>query len=81
MNFELKTLSLPAAAKTTTDTLIVLISEHFQAGKDPLSALIAKATQAKDFSAKAGKSLQTYSLPGISASKTILLGVGRGQGY
>ena len=79
MNFELKTLSLAAAAKTTTDTLIVLISEHFQAGTDPLSALITKATQAKDFSAKAGKSLQTYSLPGISASKTILLGVGEGR--
>jgi hypothetical protein len=43
MNFELKTLSLAAAAKTPTETLIVLISEHFQAGKDPLSALIEKA--------------------------------------
>ena len=50
MNFELKTLSFASAAKTSTDTLIVLISEHFQAGKDPLSALIVKAIQAKDFS-------------------------------
>ncbi len=41
MNFELKTLSLAAAAKTSTDTLIVLISEQFQAGKGPLSALIS----------------------------------------
>ena len=76
MNFELKTLSLASAAKTSTDTLIVLISEHFQAGKDPLSELIQKATQAKDFSSKAGKSLQAYAIQGVAASKIILVGVG-----
>ena len=79
MNFELKTLSLAAAAKTSTHTLIVLISEHFQAGKDPLSSLIEKATQAKDFSSKAGKSLQAYAVAGVSAAKIILVGVGEGK--
>ena len=79
MNFELKTLSLASAAKTSTDTLIVLISEHFQTSKDPLSALIAKAIQAKDFSPKTGKSLQAYTVAGVSAAKIILLGVGEGQ--
>ncbi len=79
MNFELKTLSLAAAAKTSTDTLIVLISEQFQAGKDPLSALISKATQAKDFSSKAGKTLQAYGLAGVSAAKIILVGIGEGK--
>ena len=79
MNFELKTLSFASAAKTSTDTLIVLISEHFQAGKDPLSALIVKATQAKDFSGKTGKSLQAYAVAGIAASKVILVGIGEGK--
>jgi len=79
MNFELKTLSLASAAKTSTDTLIVLISEHFQAGKDPLSELIQKAIQAKDFASKAGKSLQAYAVQGIAASKIILVGVGEGK--
>ena len=79
MNFELKTLSMASAAKTNTDTLIVLISEHFQAGHDPLSALIAKATLAKDFSSKSGKTLQAYALSGITAAKIILVGVGDGK--
>ena len=48
MNFDLKTLSLAAAAKSPADVLIVLISEHFQAAKDPLSLLIEKAIKAKD---------------------------------
>ena len=79
MNFELKTLSLASAAKTSTDTLIVLISEQFEAGKDPLSVLISKATQAKDFSNKTGKTLQAYGLAGVSAAKIILVGIGEGK--
>jgi leucyl aminopeptidase len=79
MNFELKTLTLASAAKTNTETLIVLISENFQAGKDPVSELIQKAIQAKDFSVKAGKSLQAYAVAGIVAAKIILVGVGEGQ--
>ncbi len=79
MNFELKTLSLAAAAKSSTDTLIVLISESFQAGKDPLSELIDKATKAKDFSAKAGKSLQAYAIAGVGAAKIVLVGVAQGK--
>ena len=71
MNFELKALSLAAASKLRTDTLIVLISDQFQAGKDPLSALISKAMKAKDFSSKSGQMLQAYASPGISASKVI----------
>ena len=79
MNFELKTLSLASSAKTSTDTLIVLISEQFEAGKDPLSVLISKATQAKDFSNKTGKTLQAYGLTGVSAAKIILVGIGEGK--
>ena len=76
MNFELKTLSLAAAAKFSSEVLIVLISDHFQAAKDPLSSLIEKALKAKDFSSKSGKVLQAYAVPGVSASKVVFLGVG-----
>ena len=78
MNFELKTLSLAAAAKTSTDTLIVLISNHFQAGKEPLSLLIDKAIKAKDLSHKAGQALQAYGHAGVSASKIMLVSTGGG---
>jgi leucyl aminopeptidase len=76
MNFDLKTLSLAAAAKSPSEVLIVLISDLFQAGKDPLSSLIEKALKAKDFSSKTGKVLQAYAAPGVSASKVVFLGVG-----
>ena len=79
MNFELKALSLAAASKHRTDTLIVLISDQFQAGQDPLSTLISKAIKAKDFSSKSGQMLQAYASPGISASKVVFLGIGKGS--
>ncbi len=78
MNFELKTLTLAAAAKTSTDTLIVLISNQFQAGKDPLSALIEKAIKAKDLSSKAGQVLQAYGIEGVMAARVMILGIGEG---
>jgi leucyl aminopeptidase len=78
MNFELKALSLVAASKIQSDTLIVLISDQFVAGKDPLSILISKALKVKDFSSKAGQMLQTYQSPGISAAKVVFLGIGKG---
>ncbi|MEY2947941.1 MAG: Cytosol aminopeptidase [Pseudomonadota bacterium] len=76
MNFELKTLSLAAAAKSSTDTLIVLISKHFKAGKDPLSDLIDKAIKAKDLSTEAGKLLNAYALPGVKAARILMVGIG-----
>ena len=76
MNFELKTLSLAAAAKSASEVLIVLISDHFQTAKDPLSLLIEKALKAKDFSSKTGKMLQAYATPGVSSPKVVFLGVG-----
>ena len=76
MNFELKTLSLAAAAKSSSEVLIVLISDQFQAAKDPVSLLIEKAIKAKDFSSKTGKLLHAYAAPGVSATKLVFLGVG-----
>jgi len=79
MNFELKTLSLAAAAKSSTDTLIVLISKHFKAGKDPLSDLIDKAIKAKDLSAETGKLLNAYALPAVKAAKILMVGIGEAR--
>ena len=79
MNFEFKSLSLTAAAKSPSDHLIVLISDQFQAGKDPISLLFEKALKAKDFSSKAGKTLHAYALSGVSASKLSLVGIGEGR--
>jgi leucyl aminopeptidase len=79
MNFELKTLTLATAAKSSTDTLIVLISKQFKAGSDPLSALIEKALKAKDVTSKSGHALHAYALAGIAASKVIVVGVGEGH--
>jgi leucyl aminopeptidase len=79
MNFELKTLSLAAAAKSSTGTLIVLISKHFKAGKDPLSDLIDKAIKAKDLSTEAGKLLNAYALPGVKAARILMVGIGEAR--
>jgi leucyl aminopeptidase len=79
MNFELKTLTLAAAAKSSTDTLIVLISNQFKAGNDPISALIDKAIKAKDLTSKTGQALQAYALAGVAAPKLMVLGVGEGR--
>ena len=79
MNFELKALSLAAASKLRTDTLIVLISDQFQAGQDPLSALISKAIKAKDLSTEAGKLLNAYALPGVKAARILMVGIGEAR--
>ena len=79
MNFELKTLSLAAAAKSSTDTLIVLISKHFKAGNDPLSDLIEQAIKAKDLATEAGKLLNAYALPGVKAAKILMVGIGEAR--
>ncbi|HEX2547619.1 MAG TPA: leucyl aminopeptidase, partial [Ramlibacter sp.] len=60
MDFELKTLDLAGAANEKTDVLLVLVTEAFQAGKDPVSRLVSAALAARDLETKAGKLLQAY---------------------
>ena len=48
MDFELKTLDLAGAANEKADVLLVLVTEGFQAGKDPVSRLAAAALQERD---------------------------------
>ncbi|MES2611942.1 MAG: leucyl aminopeptidase [Pseudomonadota bacterium] len=79
MNFDLKTLELPAAASEKCDLLVVLIPEGFKPGRDALSTLAALALKQGDFSAKPGKSLPLYQVPAVSARRVLLLGVGDGS--
>src|SRR5450830_508173 len=55
MNFELKPLSLSAAAAEKTDLLVILVPEGFKPGPDTLSTVLAQALKAEDFSTKAAR--------------------------
>jgi leucyl aminopeptidase len=80
MDFELKTLDLAGAAREKTDVLLVVVTEGFRAGKDPLSRLVAAALAARDLEPKPGKLLQAYRSEGIAAARVILAGAGDGSG-
>ncbi|HWI82705.1 leucyl aminopeptidase [Ramlibacter sp.] len=80
MDFELKTLSLAAAAGEKCDALILLVGESFKPGKDALSRLAAEAIKARDLEPKPGKLLQAYRAPGIAAARVVLAGAGDGSG-
>lgn len=79
MNFDLKTLDLPAAAGERCDLLVVLVEQDFAAGADALSKNIAEAIKHKDFEPKAGKSLSLYQSPGVAARRLVFAGVGKGD--
>ncbi|ART58970.1 leucyl aminopeptidase [Acidovorax carolinensis] len=78
MNFDLKTLELPAAATEKCDLLVVLVPDGFKPGQDALSALVAHALKCGDLESKAGKHLQLYLAPAVSARRVVLLGAGNG---
>jgi leucyl aminopeptidase len=80
MDFELKTLDAAGAAAEKCDVLLVLVSEGFKAGKDPVSRLVGTALAARDLEPKAGKLLQAYRSEGIAAPRVILAGAGDGSG-
>jgi leucyl aminopeptidase len=80
MDFDLKTLTLAGAAIEKCDALVLLVTEAFKAGKDPLSRLAADALKAGDFEAKPGKMLQAYRSAGIAATRVLLVGCGDGSG-
>lgn len=80
MDFELKTLDAAGAAGEKTDVLLVLVTEGFRAGKDPVSRLASAALQARDLEPKPGKLLHAYRPEGIAATRVILAGAGDGSG-
>ena len=79
MNFELKALSLSAAALLKSDGLIVLTSDGFKPGKDELLAVVDQALKAGDFETKAGKTLSLYRPAGFHASRVVFAGAGDGS--
>jgi leucyl aminopeptidase len=80
MDFELKTLDLAGAAGEKCDVLLVLVTEGFQAGPDPVSRLVDAALSAGDLEPKPGKMLQAYRAQGITAPRVLLVGAGDGSG-
>ncbi len=79
MNFDLKTLELNTAALEKCDLLVVLIPEGFKPGQDALSALVALALKNGDLTLKAGKHLQLYQVPAVTARRVVLVGAGNGS--
>jgi leucyl aminopeptidase len=80
MDFELKTLSVAAAAGEKCDALILLVGESFKPGKDVLSRLAGDAIKSRDLETKPGKLLHAYRSPGIAATRVVLAGAGDGSG-
>ncbi len=80
MDFELKTLDVAGAAAEKGDVLLVLVTEGFKAGKDPVSRLVSAALASRDLEPKPGKLLQAYRSEGIAAPRVILAGAGDGSG-
>jgi leucyl aminopeptidase len=78
MNFVLKTFEPGAVSQEKCDALLVLVNHPFAPGKDALSALIAKALKAGDFSTDAGKILDIYRPMGFSATHLVLVQIGTG---
>ncbi|WP_027475284.1 leucyl aminopeptidase [Curvibacter gracilis] len=78
MNFELKPLSLSAAAAEKADLLVILVPEGFKPGPDTLSTVLAQALKAEDFSTKAARLLSAYRLAGVGSARVVFAGVGDG---
>jgi leucyl aminopeptidase len=80
MNFELKTLSLTQADKSSHDALIVLVADGLAANASgagsALARLIAQARSAGDFETGVGKTLMAYRVEGVKASRLVLVGAG-----
>ncbi|CAN5286400.1 leucyl aminopeptidase [soil metagenome] len=76
MDFELKTLTRTLICSEKADALIVLIPEDLTAGDDALSLLAALAIKSGDLEVKAGKLLNAYRVPGIAATRVLLVGAG-----
>jgi leucyl aminopeptidase len=78
MNFELKPLTLVAAAAEKCDALVVLIADGFRPAKDDLSLLIGKAMKSEDFDTAPAKLLSLYQPVQAHATRLVLAGVGVG---
>jgi leucyl aminopeptidase len=76
MDFELKTLTRTLICSEKADALIALVPEGLTSGEDPLSLLATLAIKTGDLEVKPGKLLSAYRMPGIAASRVLLVGAG-----
>ncbi|WP_306544533.1 leucyl aminopeptidase [Malikia spinosa] len=83
MNFELKSVSLAQAAEWEVDALLVLCADEVLAAsrhaQDPISVWVQSALAAKDLEEGAGKLLQAYGLPGVTARRLLFVRAGDGS--
>ncbi len=79
MDFELKTLTLSGICAEKCDALLVLMPTNFKPGSDALSKMTAEAIKDGDFECKSGKTLGAYKVPGIAATRVVLVGAGDGS--
>lgn len=79
MDFELKTLTFTSICTEKSDALLVFIPQDFNPSTDPLSMMAAGAIKSGDFENKPGRLLAAYRLPGMAASRVMLVGVGDGS--
>ena len=80
MDFELRSLTLPAAAEAELDALIVPWPDGVEAGAGDgaLVAWIAQALHDGDLGAEAGQWLAAHRLPGVRARRVVLVRAGDG---
>ena len=80
MNFQLKPLTLAQATSFKTDALVVLVPSTMPRDNSALGTLIAQAVRAGDLDlAKPAKLLSMWRVPGIVASRLVLVTLGEGQ--
>ncbi len=76
MNFELMTFDLVGVAHKKCDILLVLLTNKFQPGMDPLSTMIAQALKLGDLSSKVGSLLDIYRPAGLLCTRLVLIQAG-----
>ena len=80
MDFELKTLTRTLVCSQAVDALIVLVPENLMTdGEDAVSQLAALAVKSGDLETKPGKLLSAYRVPGIAATRLLMVGAGDGS--
>ena len=80
MNFQLKSLTLAQATSCKTDALVVLVPSTIPRDNSALGTLITQAVRAGDLElGKSAKMLSMWRVPGIVASRLVLVTLGEGQ--
>jgi len=80
MNFQLKPLTLAQATTLKTDALVVLVPATLPKDSSALGTLVTQAVRAGELDlSKPGKLLTLWRVPGLVASRVVLVTLGEGQ--